>query len=281
MDIKIIEVIAQELSWDAEKRIADAIYLDYHDHEGLEHVVRDIVHENPDNLLDVLSEKIWHAYADQVTYLEDEFVGKVTVEYETRTEDDELDADDIRETIFGTLGFFIDDSEPHDYALRKVKLPCWVAPGQLENLQVEGGEFTPEIEDGVPIFKPLADLMRAQGYAQLDEGSAFCQSVIQELDNMTWTNGFLVALASITLEEFDKAVTSGGTFRAGSGAAVIGLVDPSVGGGSVMGIELETDWVFDAAPGELYLDGTYGYAIDGVYGFVARAWKGAEFSHTT
>jgi hypothetical protein len=106
----------------------------------------------------------------------------------------------------------------------------------------------------------------------------FVLSVVEELDNFTHCMGGLTILASVTLRDCE-AIAKEGSFLVTSGAIMLGIFNPWVGGGSLMSIVLPSgltvphDFI-----SHIWVEKTkeYGYDVDEVFGIVSDAWQPVE-----
>lgn len=186
-----------------------------------------------------------------------------------------------------------------------VTVPAWIAPLQEDNHNREGGEVGADVStliDGYEYDVDIADdvlsdsvrsLLASQGYTQtqcVDEAfanRAFVKSLRDEILEMSGQMSqiaFLIARCAVPVASFD-AIMRGRTdgllipgATEGEPGATVGLFDPVCGSGSLLGIELERDWIvpFTAAdiiasfggfhPDHDAIRGGYGYAPSDVYG---------------
>lgn len=253
--------------------------MDYQDREGLqyyvERVLKDAGYDDLDGFEDSLVEALADAYADTIWYLAQDFTESVVFTYEQECEE-ALYEGDVHEYIFEELGYSIDDSEVYENAYTWTQLLCWAAPGQTENFNLEGGEFDDTIEDDIPVWDPVRNLMEQQGYTTLVEGSKLCDSIRVELEENSYPLGFFTIPVTLTLEDYIRVKREGGTFIANENRAILGVFNPTYGAGGVLGIELEKDFMFTVTPEELVVDGTYGYGLLDVYGFTAEVGEGTK-----
>ena len=224
-----------------------------------------------------------------------------------RTVIDELRSNDIDIKIHG-----LDEYRPLDDELRRyghdTLISCWVAPLQVDNHNLEGTEIAGDVatlydiirEDLDPNTAAVSDAMESliasQGMnlAQWDndistDPGAFAGSLCDEVNEMTgllMQSSFLIAQGFISITDLD-AIMRGNTNALCIPAATedlyrevpVGLFDPVTGGGSLIGIELERDWLvpctartLDSSFGGIHTDdervlaGRYGYAPSEVYG---------------
>ena len=224
-----------------------------------------------------------------------------------RTVIDELRNNDITVTIHG-----LDEYRPLDDELRRyghdTLINCWVAPLQVDNHNLEGSEIAGDVatlydiihDDLDPSVAAVSDAMESlitsQGmnltqwaYDTNTNPGAFAASLRDEISEMTgllMQSSFLIAQGVISITDLD-AIMRGTTNALCIPAATedphreipVGLFDPVTGGGSIIGVELERDWLvpctartLDSSFGGIHTDdervlaGRYGYAPSEVYG---------------
>lgn len=224
-----------------------------------------------------------------------------------RTVIDELRSNDITVTIHG-----LDEYRPLDDEMRRyghdTLISCWVAPLQVDNHNLEGTEIASDVvtlydiinDDLDPNTAAVSDAMESliasQGMnlAQWDndistDPGAFAASLCDEVNEMTgllMQSSFLIAQGFISVTDLD-AIMRGATNALCIPAATgdeygqvpVGLFDPVTGGGSLIDIELERDWLVPCTArtlnssfggihtdDERVLSGRYGYAPSEVYG---------------
>lgn len=224
-----------------------------------------------------------------------------------RTVIDELRNNNIDIKIHG-----LDECRPLDDELRRyghdTLVSCWVAPLQVDNHNLEGSEIAGDVatlhdiirEDLDPNTAAVSDAMESliasQGmnlaqwaYDINTMPGAFAASLRDEISEMTgllMQSSFLIAQGFISITDLD-AIMRGATNALCIPAATedphrtipVGLFDPVTGGGSIIGVELERDWLvpctartLDSSFGGIHTDdehilaGRYGYAPSEVYG---------------
>ena len=224
-----------------------------------------------------------------------------------RTVIDELRNNDITVTIHG-----LDEYRPLDDEMRRyghdTLINCWVAPLQVDNHNLEGTEIAGDVatlhdiihDDLDPSVAAVSDAMESliasQGmnlaqwaYDTNTNPGAFAASLRDEISEMTgllMQSSFLIAQGFISITDLD-AIMRGATNALCIPAATedphrevpVGLFDPVTGSGSIIGVELERDWLvpctartLDSSFGGIHTDdervlaGRYGYAPSEVYG---------------
>lgn len=205
----------------------------------------------------------------------------------------------------GSLGTYSPLTEEMLRYGNDVLIPTWIAPLQEDNHNREGSEVGANVStliDGYEYDVDIADyelsnsvrsLIASQGYTQtqcVDEAfanRAFVKSLRDEVLEMSGQMSqiaFLIARCAVPVAAID-AIMRGRTdgllipgATEGEPGATVGLFDPVYGSGSLLGIELERDWIvpFTAAdlvasfggfhPDHDTIRGGYGYAPSDVYG---------------
>lgn len=181
------------------------------------------------------------------------------------------------------VGFFIDE-------LYQLMQEC-------DNEELSIAERTERIEDvtaGAP--EVITHLFASQGYEISDlmdetirKNSTFLHTFAQEMENLPGTGGY-APLAFITTTVGISARDLNAIMSGKANAIVItapnqtnpgdyntvGLFDPTMGGGSLMDVELERDWIIPVTPQDLrgcfagmhlMKHNDYGYSPDQVYGY--------------
>ena len=187
---------------------------------------------------------------------------------------------------FEGLAQALDDAEA-DYGLEgdNPRIPIWVAPFQAENLNREGGDGYEyfyndgEVEKDNTFYKALNWLCETQGYTlnDLEDGtkvnnSTFLRSLTDELA-VGAINGVLILYGNIHYQDLTDLAHNNRTFHAPADITV-GAFDPTFGGGSLLGVELEkgVDVPVDLSQyiSEIVYSGqtrsSYGYSVSDVYG---------------
>lgn len=206
---------------------------------------------------------------------------------------------------FGPLGEYSPLTEEMLRYGNDVLIPTWIAPLQEDNHNREGSEVGADVStliDGYEYDVDITDdvlsdsvrsLLASQGYTQtqcVDEtfaDRAFVKSLrdeVLEMPGQMSQIAFLIARCAVPVAAID-AIMGGRTdgllipgATEGRSGATVGLFDPVCGSGSLLGIELERDWIvpFTAAdliasfggfhPDHDAIRGGYGYAPSDVYG---------------
>lgn len=222
-----------------------------------------------------------------------------------RTVIDELRSNDIAVTIHG-----LDEYRPLDDEMRRyghdTLVGCWIAPLQVDNHNREGSEIASDVAtlydiaggDLDPSMTAVSDAMESliasQGMnlAQWANNisttpGAFAASLRDEINEMTgllMQSSFLIAQGFISITDLDAIMRGNANALCIPAAGTqhretpVGLFDPVTGGGSVLGIELERDWLvpytartLNSSFGGIHTDdehvlaGRYGYAPSEVY----------------
>lgn len=224
-----------------------------------------------------------------------------------RTVIDELYNNDITVTIHG-----LDEYRPLDDELRRyghdTLISCWVAPLQVDNHNLEGTEIASDVvtlydltdDDVDPSMVAVSDAMESLIMSQglnlaqwANEISttpgAFAASLRDEVNEMTgllMQSSFLITQGFISITDLDaimRGTANALCIPAATGdkhrQVPVGLFDPVTGGGSLIDIELERDWLvpctartLNSSFGGIHTDdehvlaGRYGYAPSEVYG---------------
>lgn len=221
-----------------------------------------------------------------------------------RTVLDELRSNDIAIKIHG-----LDEYRPLDDEMRRyghdTLISCWVAPMQIDNHNLEGSDIANDVvtlynltDDVDPSMAAVSDAMESLIMSQglnlaqwANEISttpgAFAASLRDEINEMTgllMQSSFLIAQGFISVTDLDAIMRGNANALCIPAAGTqhreipVGLFDPVTGGGSVLGIELERDWLvpytartLDSSFGGIHTDdehvlaGHYGYAPSEVY----------------
>lgn len=165
-------------------------------------------------------------------------------------------------------------------------IPVWFAPLQAENLNTEGmvgWAFLEELDEegikkGIEGFEPLSWLVKSQGYTPADvenTNSPFLDSLETEI-SVGYFNAALIFYGTATFDEVRK-IGQGASIVAPTDI-IVGLFDPTNGGGSTLGVELEKPvdipLNMDGYIAEMVYSGerttSYGYSVEGVYGMGMR-----------
>lgn len=286
---KILEIV-QRLAEKPQERIAYEACPDYSYKDVIDERVSDAIKKAGYGLADIV-DTVHEEITEMLFDVEDGerryFTERVIETYETEVayedgEEEDLDYVEVYELIWETEDYIIDTSEFYNYAMDQSEIQCWIAPGQYELFNLEGGDLIErEDDEDARWFEPFDLLLKQQGYSAFDPESKLCRSLEEEADNATYTYGlFLVVLARVTLRQLETLHQKGsGEFCARAGEAVVGLFDPGKGGGSVLGVELERDWLFTATSGEVVPDGSYGYGVDETYGIIESCFGGCEMTN--
>lgn len=224
-----------------------------------------------------------------------------------RTVFDELRERDIAVTIHGLDTYRPLDDELYRYGDATL-VSCWVAPLQVDNHDLEGTEIASDvatlhdiIDDDIDlataaVSHAMESLIASQGMDLAQWANeirttpgAFAASLRDEVNEMTgllMQTSFLIAQGFISITDLDS-IMRGATNALCIPAATedphrqvpVGLFDAVTGGGSLIDIELERDWLVPCTArtlnssfggihtdDEYVLSGRYGYAPSDAYG---------------
>lgn len=224
-----------------------------------------------------------------------------------RTVLDELRERDIAVTIHGLDEYRPLDDEMYRYGDATL-VSCWVAPLQVDNHDLEGTEIASDvatlhdiINDDIDlttaaVSDAMESLIASQGMDLTQWAKeirttpgAFAASLRDEVNEMTgllMQTSFLIAQGFISITDLDS-IMRGATNALCIPAATedphrqvpVGLFDAVTGGGSLIDIELERDWLvpctartLNSSFGGIHTDdkyvlsGRYGYAPSDAYG---------------
>lgn len=217
----------------------------------------------------------------------------------------ELRNNNIEITIHG-----LDEYRPLDDEMRRyghdTLINCWVAPLQVDNHNLEGSEIASDVAtlydiagsdldpNAATVSNAMDSLIASQGMNLMQWANqlhttpgAFAASLRDEVSEMTGLlsqSAFLIAQGFISITDLDAIMRGNANALCIPAAGTqhretpVGLFDPVTGGGSVLGIELERDWLvpytartLDSSFGGIHTDdehvlaGRYGYAPSEVY----------------
>lgn len=127
----------------------------------------------------------------------------------------------------------------------------------------------------------LTYLIYQQGYTledvMSDKDNAFLNSVRQELDNMSNVMNTLTALVRVDVDTYIQFMSSDcPNINISKNTENIGIFAPWVGGGSILEIELEKDFIIDKDMiWNVQIEGRNNdeYTVDKVYGLVSSCWN--------
>mgnify|MGYP006947038191 CR=1 FL=1 len=219
---------------------------------------------------------------------------------------DELHSNDISIKIHG-----LDEYRPLDDEMRRyghdTLVNCWVAPLQVDNHNLEGSEIASDVAtlcdiaggdldpNAAAVSNAMDSLIASQGMNLTQWANqlhttpgAFAASLRDEVSEMTGLlsqSAFLIAQGFISITDLDAIMRGSANALCIPAAGTqhreipVGLFDPVTGSGSLLGIELERDWLvpctartLDSSFGGIHTDdkyvlaGRYGYAPSEVYG---------------
>lgn len=257
------------------------VYVNIEESFYIQEHLRELDFNTLDELKDHILDMTWEQESDLIYHIANEILEDIPLEVQSKNN---IEAMDIEEIM---IGYGIAHAVyPLERVLEDIEVDVIVALKTMDSPYFEDSmidfnyvienevDFEDNFEEELGYNNTFKKLLESQGttveefykYFTKDDfetDNKFVKQLYQEIVN-SYSGNVLAFLSTMNVVDYFKLKESY-TVTVPNGTQG-GLIDVAMGGGSVLGIELEKDITFDREDVFVALDGEHGYSVKEIYG---------------